>query len=138
MQQRQQKVWRAATGGVPAGMPHTLVLAPLMVGVAAVMVLANASAAGMLLLRGLRPRSAARRGPRTQEADLRRLRRALLGHPPAQVAQMLGPPPSSARTGPDDSLDTWYYPIRTHRRYAMAIRFYQGLAQAVDFVPEPN
>jgi outer membrane protein assembly factor BamE (lipoprotein component of BamABCDE complex) len=134
MQQPQHKVWLAA-GGVPARTPNALLLAPLVLGVAAVMLLANASGAGAALLRRLRPRRRSAGNPNTGEPDLRRLRNSLLGHNQNQVAGLLGPPPTSAGAAPF-AADTWYYPIRTRRRYAMAIHFDHGRANSVDFVPD--
>lgn len=73
----------------------------------------------------------------------RRLREVILGRPKAYIVATLGPPRTAVlRSGSPANKgywrgDTWYYAIDPVERTAMAVRFDQNVACAVDFFDSP-
>jgi hypothetical protein len=75
--------------------------------------------------------------------SLEPLRSALRGRPRGEVAAMLGPPPATsarptAATGAYWYADTWYYPLQTPRRHAIAITFEHDHVSAVEHLASPG
>jgi hypothetical protein len=70
--------------------------------------------------------------PRHMSLDL--LRQAILGNGKHEIVSALGPPPTTTA----GTNETWYYPLRSHERLAMAISFNQGRAQTVEFFHAPR
>src|SRR5947209_5823550 len=96
-----------------------LFMTPVIVGsFAAFILVANASNAGRILSRRHSPR---RHGIATDERSLAGLRDAILGSAKPQIASVFGPPHSAAARGGVG--DTWYYPLQSSERLAMAISF---------------
>jgi hypothetical protein len=73
------------------------------------------------------------------------LRTSILGSSKQMIQSVFGPPRSAAGLttvpGPQSShywhADVWYYALDPARKLAMAIRFADGLASEVDFIPAP-
>lgn len=76
--------------------------------------------------------------------EMRPLRRAILGRTRGEVAALLGPPPAtSAQPLPASkrgkwTAETWYYPLDTTRRRALAINFHNDRAHGIEAVAGPG
>jgi hypothetical protein len=66
--------------------------------------------------------------------DLDALRASVLGQGKRRVTALFGPPPA-ATSAPTD---TWYYPVATAERTAMAISFEDDRAARVEFFRSPG
>jgi hypothetical protein len=66
------------------------------------------------------------------------IQRELSGHTKGQVAQKWGPPPAAAMQGPVANgstywvADTWYYPLDSRRRTAVAVVFSEDRVVGVE------
>lgn len=73
-----------------------------------------------------------------------RLRELILGRPKAYVAATFGPPRTAVlgQSRPSEKAfwrgDTWYYAVDADDRTAMAVRFDENVACAVDFFEPPD
>lgn len=78
---------------------------------------------------------ATRRGAgSSQSSRLDGLRRAILGVQKKQIAAVLGQPRATIGRGNYLTDDTWYYPIDTRHRLALAIEFDQGVARQTQVI----
>ena len=78
---------------------------------------------------------ATRRGAgSSQSTRLDALRRAILGVQKKQIAAVLGQPRATIGRGNHLTDDTWYYPIDTRQRLALAIEFDRGVARQTQVI----
>jgi hypothetical protein len=89
--------------------------------------------------------SRARRTASRPGQSLSRLRNAIVGSDRQLIAQVFGLPRGVGEPGRVEvnrpafwDAGTWYYPLRRRERMAMAIRFDQGIAADVQFIPAPG
>jgi outer membrane protein assembly factor BamE (lipoprotein component of BamABCDE complex) len=69
----------------------------------------------------------------SHDMSLASLRNAIVGNGKNEIASVFGPPQAAAML----NHETWYYPLRSRRRWAMAISFDQERAREVEFFRAP-
>jgi len=107
-----------------------LFLAPAVVGSFCALVLLGQSRS---VRHGLR-RLIGRGAPAAPTGALDAVRARIVGQDRRRIASVFGPPPASTSA----PCVTWYYPVRTVERTAMAISFEDDRATRVEFFQSPE